>query len=156
MTTALDLDSYILYFMARQWHLIDLTYTALFAFFKQLTETWITWEIWPTVETRYSIWHTESGLCKILQPFSEFGSGWGNCKIEGQGYFQAVHSKETKCFGIKIYKLCDESGYTYDTRVYLSEDSRFSTDDMIATHTIVRHLTHRVQSLGHKLFMDIF
>jgi len=28
-------------------------------------------------------------------------------------------SKKIKRFGIRIYKLCDESGYTYDMRVYL-------------------------------------
>ena len=57
-------------------------------------------------------------------------------------------------FRIKIYKLCDESGYTYDMKVYLGRDSHSATDDMTATHTIVRHLTGRVEGLGHKLFMD--
>ena len=58
-------------------------------------------------------------------------------------------------FGIKIYKLCDESGYMYDMRMYLGRDSHFATD-MTATHTTVRHLTSRVEGLGHKIFMDNF
>jgi len=31
-------------------------------------------------------------------PLRAFGSGQGNCKILGQGYLQAVHSKEKKIF----------------------------------------------------------
>jgi hypothetical protein len=31
-------------------------------------------------------------------------------------------SKKHKCFGIKMYKLCDLTGYTYDMKVYLGKD----------------------------------
>jgi len=41
-------------------------------------------------------------------------------------------------------------------RVSLGEDSRSATDNMTATHATVKHLTCRVESLGHKLFMDKF
>jgi len=41
-------------------------------------------------------------------------------------------------------------------RVYLGTDSHSATDDMTVTHTTVRHLTSRVQDLGHKIFMDYF
>jgi len=41
-------------------------------------------------------------------------------------------------------------------RAYLGTDSRSTTDDMTATHATVRHLTCRVEGLGHKLFMDNF
>ena len=41
-------------------------------------------------------------------------------------------------------------------RVYLGRDSHSATDDMTATHATVRHLTSRVQGLGHKIFMDNF
>ena len=44
----------------------------------------------------------------------------------------------------------------YDMRVYLGRDSHSATDDMTATHTIVRLLTSRVEGVGHKLFMDNF
>ena len=46
--------------------------------------------------------------------------------------------------------------YTYDMRVYLGRDSHSATDDMTATHTAVGHLTSRIESLGHKIFMDNF
>ena len=41
-------------------------------------------------------------------------------------------------------------------RVYLDGDSNSTTDDMTATHATVRHLTCRVEGLGHKIFMDNF
>jgi len=38
--------------------------------------------------------------------------------------------------------------------VYLGRDSHSVTDDMTATHVTVRHLTSRIDGLGHKIFMD--
>ena len=77
-------------------------------------------------------------------------------KFQGRVIFRQYIPKKRKCFGIKIYKLCDKSGYTYDMKVYLGRDSRSATDDMTATHANLRHLTCRVKGLGHKLFMDNF
>jgi len=77
-------------------------------------------------------------------------------KFKGRVIFRQYLPKKRKCFGIKIYKLSDESGYTYDMRVYLGRGSHFATDDMTATHATVRHLTSRVEGLGHKIFMDNF
>jgi len=77
-------------------------------------------------------------------------------KFKGRVIFRQYIPKKWKSFGIKIYKLCDESGYTYDMWVYLGRDSHSTTDDMTATHAIVRHFTSRIQGLGHKIFMDNF
>ena len=41
-------------------------------------------------------------------------------------------------------------------RVYLGKDSHSATDEMTATHATVRHMTRRVEGLGHKIFMDNF
>jgi len=41
-------------------------------------------------------------------------------------------------------------------RVYVSRDSHSATDDMTATRTTVRHLTSRVEDLGHEIFIDNF
>jgi len=41
-------------------------------------------------------------------------------------------------------------------RVCLGRDSGSATDEMTATHATVRHLTSRVEGLGHKIFMDNF
>jgi hypothetical protein len=77
-------------------------------------------------------------------------------KFQGRVIFRQYIPKKRNHFGIKIYKLCDESGYTYNMKKYLGRDSRSATDDMTATHATVRHLTYRVEGLGHKLFMDSF
>jgi hypothetical protein len=53
-------------------------------------------------------------------------------------------------------KLGDELGSTYDTHMCLGKDSCSATDDTTATHATVRHLTRRVEGLGHNLFTDIF
>ena len=63
-------------------------------------------------------------------------------KFKGRIIFRQYIPKERKHFGIKIYILWDESGYTCDMRVYLSRDSHSATDDMTATHATLRHLTY--------------
>jgi len=77
-------------------------------------------------------------------------------KFKGRVIFRQYIPKKRKCFGIKIYKLCNESGYTHDMRVYLGRHSHFATDNMTATHATVRHLTSRVEGLGHKIFLNNF
>ena len=71
-------------------------------------------------------------------------------KFKGRDIFRQYTPKKRKLFNIKIYKVFDESGYTYDTRVCLVKESR-STDDMTATHAAVG-----VEGLGLKMFMDNF
>jgi len=39
-------------------------------------------------------------------------------KFKGRHIFRQYNPKKRKYFSIKIYKICDESGYTYDMRVY--------------------------------------
>jgi hypothetical protein len=75
-------------------------------------------------------------------------------KFKGRVIFTQYIPKKRKRFGIKISKLCDESRYMYCMRVYLGRDSHFTTDKMTATHANVRHLTSRVEGLGHKILMD--
>jgi hypothetical protein len=71
----------------------------------------------------------------------------------GKVAFKQYIPNKHKRFGIKIYKLCDTTGYTYDTEVYLGKDRRASTD-MIATHATVKKLTRKIQGCGYKLYMD--
>jgi hypothetical protein len=75
-------------------------------------------------------------------------------KFKGRVIFKQCIPKKHKRFGIKIYKLCDTAGYTYDMKVYLGKDSDNATEDMTATHATVQSLVRRVEEVGHKLFMD--
>jgi hypothetical protein len=75
---------------------------------------------------------------------------------KGKVNFERHMPKKHKRFGIKIYKLCHMSGYTYDVHVYLWKKRTRSTADMTATHATVRHLTRKVEGHGHKLYLDNF
>ena len=62
--------------------------------------------------------------------------------------------KKHKRFGIKIYKLCDSLGYTYDMSVYLGKQRQHATAKITAMHSMVLQVIRRVEGLGHKIFMD--
>jgi len=46
---------------------------------------------------------------------------------------QYIPKKHEKC-GIKMYKLCDMTGYTYNKRIYLGNQMQKETQMMTATH----------------------
>jgi hypothetical protein len=68
-------------------------------------------------------------------------------------FFQQYILKKHKRFGIKIYKLRDSLGYTYDMSVYLGKQWQHVTAQVTATHRTVLQLIRRVEGLGHKVFM---
>jgi hypothetical protein len=77
-------------------------------------------------------------------------------KFKGRVIFRQYIPKKHKRFGIKIFKLCDAAGYTYDMKVYLGKDRTRADQDVTATHTTVRDLCRRIEGVGHKLYMDNF
>jgi len=64
--------------------------------------------------------------------------------------------KKRKRFGIKMFKLCDSTGYTYDMNDYLGKDRQREAQHVTATHNTVANLTRGVEGFGHKLYMDNF
>jgi len=66
---------------------------------------------------------------KFCNPSEHLAVDEINVKFKDRVIFRQCIPKKRKCFGIKIYKLCDESGYIYDLRVYLGRDSHSATDD---------------------------
>jgi hypothetical protein len=76
--------------------------------------------------------------------------------LQRESCFQKVHSKKHICFSIKIFKLCDSNGYTYDIMAYLGKDRQHATQDVTATHATVMDLMRRVAGQDHKLYMDNF
>jgi len=77
---------------------------------------------------------------KFYNPSEHLAVGKLIVKFKGRVTFRQYIPKKRKNFGLNIYKLCDESGYNYDMRVYLDRDSHSVTDDTTATHATVRHL----------------
>jgi hypothetical protein len=72
-------------------------------------------------------------------------------KFKGHVIFQQYIPKKHKRFGIRIYKLCDETGYTYDMTVYLGRDRQRIAQHLTAIHATVSELTKKIQGRGHKL-----
>ena len=77
-------------------------------------------------------------------------------KLKGRVIFKQYIPKKRKRFGIKVYKLCDSSSYTYDMDVYLGKDRQRVAQHLTTTHATVTNLTRRVEGVGHKLYMDKF
>jgi hypothetical protein len=77
-------------------------------------------------------------------------------KFKERIIFRQYIPKKHKCFGIKIFKLCDEAGYTYNMKVYLGRDRTRANQDVTATHATVRDLCRRIEGVGHKLYKDNF
>jgi len=50
--------------------------------------------------------------------------------------FQYIPTKH-KCCGIKIYKLCDETGYKYDLTLYVGKDRQRTAQHLTANHVTV-------------------
>jgi hypothetical protein len=72
---------------------------------------------------------------------------------KGRVVFRQYIPKKHKRFGIKIYKLCDSLGYTYDMSVYLGKQRQHATAQITAMHVTVLQVIPRVEGLGHKIFM---
>jgi hypothetical protein len=64
--------------------------------------------------------------------------------------------KKHKQFEIKLYKLCDSKGYTYDTTVHLGKYRKRANSSLTATNAIVTGLTARTEHVGHKMYLDDF
>jgi len=54
---------------------------------------------------------------------------------------------------MKIFKLCDSTGYTYDMKEYLRKDRQHIAQHVKATHATVTELTWKI-GRGHTLYMD--
>jgi len=77
-------------------------------------------------------------------------------KFKGRVLFKQYIPKKCKRFGIKMFKLCDSTGYTYDMNVYLGKGRQRAEQHLTATHSTVTSLTKGVEGFGHKLHMDSF
>jgi len=59
--------------------------------------------------------------------------------------FRHYVPKNRQQSGIKIYKLCDNSGYTYNMTVYYNKDADITIGNLMATHSYARNLTHKTE-----------
>jgi hypothetical protein len=59
--------------------------------------------------------------------------------FKGRVIFKQYIPKKHKCFGVKIYKLCNMAGYTY-MGVFLAKYRQNATQTMTATYVVVKSL----------------
>jgi hypothetical protein len=64
--------------------------------------------------------------------------------------------KKHKHFGIKIFKLYDSTGYTFDMKVYLGKYRQCMAQHLIVTHQTVTELVRKLEGREHRLYMDGF
>ena len=109
------------------------------------------------------LWKLRNVFEILNTTFSKFYNPSENLAIDevivlfkGRVAFKQYIPKKHKRFGIKIYKLCDETGYTYDMKVYVGKEKQRRAQDVTVTHATVTELTQKVQGRGHKLYMDNF
>jgi hypothetical protein len=76
--------------------------------------------------------------------------------FKGRVVFKQYIPKKHKRFRIKIHKLCNSKGYTYNMRVYRGKDRTYETDIMTTTYATVAGLTRSVENVGHNLYTDNF
>ncbi|PSN52550.1 PiggyBac transposable element-derived protein 4 [Blattella germanica] len=75
-------------------------------------------------------------------------------KFKGKVIFRQYIPKKHKRFGIKLYKLCDKFGYTFNMNIYLGKQRNNADTDITPTHGTVLELIHKIEGKGHKIFMD--
>ena len=73
---------------------------------------------------------------------------------KGRVVFWQYIPKKHKRFYMKIYKLCNSLGYTYDMSVFWGKQRQHATAQITATHGMVLQVIRGVEGLGHKIIID--
>ena len=92
-------------------------------------------------------------FCELYNPTEHLAVDEVIVLYKGRVVLQQYIPKKHKRFGIKIYKLCNSLGYTYDMSVYLGKQWQHATAQITAVHRTVLQVVRRVEGLGHKIFM---
>jgi len=100
--------------------------------------------LFEIVRTNFSKFYNPSEHLSVDKVIVEF---------KGRLLFKQYIPKKCKRFSIKMFKLCDSSGYTYDMNVYLGKDRQRAAQHLTATHTTVTNLTRSAEGFGHKLYI---
>jgi len=76
-------------------------------------------------------------FCELYNPTAHLAVDEVIMLYKGRVVFRQYIPKIHKRFGIKIYKLCDSLGYTYDMSLYLGKQRQNATAQITATHGMV-------------------
>jgi len=58
--------------------------------------------------------------------------------LKGTVIFRQYIPRKHLCFGIKLHELCDVSGYTYDVKAYLGNESECMAQQLIVFRATLR------------------
>jgi len=99
-----------------------------------------------------------TNFSKYYNPSEHLAVNEITVKFKGRTVFKPYIVQKHKHHGIKLYKLCDSTGYTYDMDVYeyVDKGGQRTAQRLTATHTTVTNLTRRIEGDGYKLYMDSF
>ncbi|GFY31611.1 piggyBac transposable element-derived protein 4 [Trichonephila clavipes] len=95
---------------------------------------------------------------EICDPTEELAIDEVIVAFKGRIIFKQYIPKKRKRFGIKVYKIVDKKGYTFNRKVYLGADrERLKSGIKVKpTHATILELAESIKNKGHKLFMDNF
>jgi hypothetical protein len=109
------------------------------------------------------LWKMRNVFEILDRTFSKFYNPTENLAIDevvvlfrGMVVFRHCLPKKREGFIMKIYKLCDSNGYTYDLKVHLGKDRQSTAQRLTAARAIVTELTRKVEGHGHKLYVNDF
>jgi len=109
---------------------------------------WNIRDLFEIIRTKFS---------KFYNPSEHFAVDEVILKLKVRVLFkQYIPKKKRISFGIKMFNLCDATGYKYDMHFYLGKDRQSAAQHLTATHATVTNLTRGVEGFGHKLYMDNF
>jgi hypothetical protein len=72
---------------------------------------------------------------------------------KGRAVFRQYIPKKHNNFFTKLYKHCEENGYTHDMKRHVGKEAQRKVQDLTIAHVTV---TEKLQGRGHKLYMDNF
>ena len=116
-----------------------------------------------TEESYDRLWKIRNIFDILVKNFKNAYNPAQNCVVDeiivtfkGRVIFRQYIPKKHKRWGIKIYKLCDETAYTCDMKVYLGKDKAESYEGKSAPESVVINLIQDLKGKGHNLFIDNF
>jgi hypothetical protein len=102
---------------------------------KKLTTITKTDRLWKIREIFYML---NVAYCKFYNPSKHLAIDEVIVLFKRRVVFKQYIPKRHKRFGIKIFKLCEAAGYTYDMEVYLGKDRQRATTNMTVNHATVK------------------
>ncbi|GFS70968.1 piggyBac transposable element-derived protein 4 [Trichonephila clavipes] len=91
----------------------------------------------------------------VYDPTENLSFDEAKIKFKRRVFFKQYSPKKCKQWGLKMYKIADATGYTYDMRVYLGKDRNENLSTSVS-YNVVYTMADCIKGKGHKVFMDNF